>query len=282
MRVWCQNVRGLASSSDKRHRCFATVKILHLDVAIWSETKCKIEAISPMWEVASSDSRGSGGVAIVVPRQGKMKEMRMIDRTDHFVIVETRVDGVAVIVVGVYMPCNNAEMRRAVEELNGKLTIGWTSGRQVIIGGDVNKAPKERSWQRMMKRLNLVDIGKKEGLPTFIPPKGLPSRLDQIWCSKGAGENVKCSRIVWTGSDHFGIRANVKFGNGVAKIWRLSSAVMENTTFIERCKEEWSKFRDEFDETTELDEMEDESERDWYPRRETNEERTWKEKKRAH
>ena len=60
---------SLASSSDKRHRCFATVKILHLDVAIWNETKCKIEAISPMWEVASSNCRGSGGVAIVVPRQ---------------------------------------------------------------------------------------------------------------------------------------------------------------------------------------------------------------------
>ena len=55
----------------------------------------------------------------MVPRQGKMKEMRMIDRTDHFVIVETRVDGVAVIVVGVYMPLQQWEkMRRAVEELN--------------------------------------------------------------------------------------------------------------------------------------------------------------------
>ena len=89
------------------------MKILHLDVAIWSETKCKIEAISPMWEVASSNCRGSGGVAIVVPRQGKMKEMKMIDKTDHFVIVETRVDGVAVIVVGVYMPCNNGENEKS-------------------------------------------------------------------------------------------------------------------------------------------------------------------------
>ena len=36
--------------------------------------------------------------------KGRWKEMRMIEKTDHFVIVETRVDGVAVIVVGVYMP----------------------------------------------------------------------------------------------------------------------------------------------------------------------------------
>ena len=41
-------------------------------------------------------------------------------KTDHFVIVETRVDGVAVIVVGVYMPLQQWEkMRKAVEELNG-------------------------------------------------------------------------------------------------------------------------------------------------------------------
>ena len=43
----------------------------------------------------------------------------MWKKTDHFVIVETRVDGVAVIVVGVYMPLQPWEkMRRAVEELN--------------------------------------------------------------------------------------------------------------------------------------------------------------------
>ena len=117
----CPRIRESPHPQTKGTSAFATVKILHLDVAIWSETKCKIEAISPMWEAASSNSRGSGGVAIVVPRQGKMKEMRMIGKkTDHFVIVETRVDGVAVIVVGVYMPLQQCKkMRRAVEELNG-------------------------------------------------------------------------------------------------------------------------------------------------------------------
>lgn len=43
----------------------------------------------------------------------KMKEMKVNDKTDHFVIVETRVDGVAVIVVGVYMPCNNGENEKS-------------------------------------------------------------------------------------------------------------------------------------------------------------------------
>ena len=85
---------------------------------------------------------------------------------------------------------------------------------------------------------------------------------------------------MWSGKDHFGIRAKVKkIGNGVA----------ENTAFIERCKEEWSKFRDEFNETTELDTM-DTAWMRWKMKvkeigiqeGKTNEERTWKTKKRAH
>ena len=48
------------------------------------------------------------------------------------------------------------------------------------------------------------------------------------------------------------MHAKVKIGNGVAKIWRLSSAVMENTQHSLR---DAKKNGDEFNETTELDTM---------------------------
>ena len=59
---------------------------------------------------------------MVVPRRGTVKEMKLMERIQSFVIVEARVNKrKMIIIIEVYMPCVAAERRVVVAQLDEAL-----------------------------------------------------------------------------------------------------------------------------------------------------------------
>ena len=130
-------------------------------MAVLVETKCELKASSLKWEVVSTEIHGSNGVAVVVPRRGTVKEMKLMERTQSFVIVEARVNRRKMIIIGIYMPCGAAERRVVVAQVDEALMRIGVRGLGIVVAGDLNHAREDKRWKAMKRRLGLVDVGEQ-------------------------------------------------------------------------------------------------------------------------
>ena len=70
-------------------------------------------------------------------------EMKLMERTQSFVIVEARVNRrkiIIIIIIGVYMPCVAAERRVVFAQLDEALMRIGVRGLGIIVSGDFNHA----------------------------------------------------------------------------------------------------------------------------------------------